>query len=60
MVMTYGDIDKSKERRNDLDIIVTNLTKVLDETDWSWNKRDDLEKLVKEAFNSALKLKGDS
>ena len=62
MVMTYGDIDKSREKRNDLNLIITNLTKVT--TEWenigiSVNGYD-LEKLVKDALNSALKLKGDN
>ena len=62
MVMTYGDIDKSKEKRNKLDLIITNLTKVT--TEWenigiSVNGND-LEKLVQDALDSALKLKGDS
>ena len=29
MAMMYGDIDKSKEKRNKLDLIITNLTTVL-------------------------------
>ena len=65
MVMTYGDIDKSREKRNDLNLIITNLTKIT--TEWE-NIRIvfpnvngyDLEKLVKDALDSALKLKGDN
>ena len=61
MVMMYGNIDKSKERRDDLNLIITNLTKVT--TEWenigiSVNGND-LEKLVQDALESALKLKGD-
>ena len=29
MAMMYGDIDKSREKRNDLNLIITNLTKVI-------------------------------
>ena len=70
MVMTYGDIDKSKERRNDLNLIITNLTKVtaawdtlnlkmkmIDPT--SGEDTQPLEKLIKDSLKSALKLKGD-
>ena len=62
MVMMYGNIDKLKEKRNDLNLIITNLTKVT--TEWenigiSVNGYD-LEKLVKDALDSALKLKEDS
>ena len=60
MAMMYGDIDKSKERHNDLNLIITNLTKVRD----AWDVLDmgnaiHLEKLIKDALDSALKLKGD-
>ena len=61
MAMMYGDIDKSREKRNDLNLIITNLTKVRD----AWDVLDmgnaiHLEKLVKDALDSALKIKGDS
>jgi len=61
MAMMYGDIDKSKQRRNDLNLIITNLTTVIA----AWDVLDmgnaiHLEKLVKDALGSALKLKGDS
>ena len=61
MAMMYGDIDKSREKRDDLNRIITNLTEVID----AWDVLDmgnaiHLEKLVKDALNSALKLKGDS
>lgn len=67
MAMTYGDIDKSKEKRNDLNLIIKNLTKVIDGwgvLDLSTYKymgeadKDLLEKLIKDALDSALKLKG--
>jgi|TARA_B100000315_G_scaffold231332_1_gene242574 hypothetical protein len=61
MAMMYGDIDKSREKRDDLNRIITNLTEVID----AWDVLDmgnaiHLEKLVKDALDSALKLKGDS
>ena len=64
MVMMYGSIDKSKERRDDLNLIIKNLTKVT--TEWyglnlmGEDDKDSLEKLIKDALDSALKLKGDS
>ena len=57
MVMTYGDIDKSKQRRNDLNLIITNLTKVIGLTDYTG--AEEIEKLTKDSLKSALKLKGD-
>ena len=64
MVMTYGDIDKSKERRNDLNLIITNLTKVIAAWDtlnqMGEDDKDSLKKLVQDALDSALKLKGDN
>lgn len=63
MVMMYGDIDKSKERRNDLNLIIANLTTVITEWDllplMGEDDKDSLEKLVQDALKSALKLKGD-
>ena len=63
MVMTYGDIDKSKERRNDLNLIITNLTKVIAAWDtlnlMGEDDKDVLEELVKDSLKSALKIKGD-
>ena len=58
MVMMYGSIDKSKERRDDLNLIITNLTKVIGLTDFAG--MEEIEKLVKDSLKSALKLKGDS
>ena len=58
MVMMYGNIDKSKERRDDLNIIITNLTKVIGLTDFAG--MEEIEELVKDSLKSALKLKGDS
>ncbi len=61
MAMMYGDIDKSRERRNHINLIVKNLTKVT--TEWEnigiSVSGDNLEKLVQDALDSALKLKGD-
>ena len=63
MVMTYGDIDKSRQRRDDLNLIITNLTTVTAEWDtlnlMGEDDKDSLKKLVQDALNSALKLKGD-
>ena len=59
----YGDIDKSKERLNDLNLIITNLTKVIAEWEnlflMGEDDKDSLEKLVQDALDSALKIKGD-
>ena len=57
MVMMYGNIDKSKEKRDDLNLIITNLTKVIGLTDFAG--MEEIEKLVKDSLKSALKLKGD-
>ena len=61
--MMYGDIDKSKERLNDLNLIITNLTKVIAEWEnlflMGEDDKDSLEKLVQDALDSALKIKGD-
>ena len=59
MAMMYGDIDKSRQRRNHINLIVKNLTKVTTEWDTGVYSDDDLEKLIKDALDSALKLKGD-
>ena len=53
----YGDIDKSRQRRNDLNLIITNLTKVIGLTDYTG--AEEIEKLIKDSLKSALKLKGD-
>ena len=64
MVMMYGNIDKSKDKRDDLNLIIKNLTKVT--TEWyglnlmGEDDKDSLEKLIKDALDSALKLKGDN
>ena len=64
MVMMYGDIDNSKERRKDLNLIIANLTTVI--TGWDdlhligEDDKDSLKKLVQDALDSALKLKGDN
>ena len=64
MAMMYGDIDKSKERRNDLNLIIANLTTVTAEWDtlnlMGEDDKDSLKKLVQDALDSALKLKGDN
>ena len=57
MVMMYGNIDKSKERRDDLNLIITNLTKVIGLTDFAG--MEEIEELVKDSLKNALKLKGD-
>jgi len=64
MAMMYGDIDKSRERRNDLNLIIKNLTEVI--TEWEdlhligEDDKEELGKLVQDALDSALKLKGDN
>ena len=57
MAMMYGDIDKSKEKRNKLELIITNLTKVIGLTDFAG--MEEIEELVKDSLKSALKIKGD-
>jgi len=64
MAMMYGDIDKSRQRRDDLNLIIKNLKTVTAE--WyglnlmGEDDKDSLEKLIKDALDSALKLKGDN
>ena len=64
MAMMYGNIDKSRERRNHINLIVKNLTEVI--TEWEdlhligEDDKEELGKLVKDALDSALKLKGDN
>ena len=64
MAMMYGDIDKSREKRNDLNLIITNLKTVTAEWDnlnlIGEDDKDSLKKLVQDALDSALKLKGDN
>ena len=57
MVMMYGNIDKSKDKRDELNLIITNLTKVIGLTDFAG--MEEIEELVKDSLKSALKLKGD-
>ena len=63
MAMMSGDIDKSREKRNDLNLIITNLTKVIAAWDtlnlMGEDDKDALEELVKDSLKSALKIKGD-
>ena len=63
MAMMYGDIDKSREKRNNLNLIITNLTKVIAAWDtlnlMGEDDKDALEELVKDSLKSALKIKGD-
>ena len=62
MVMMYGNIDKSKENRNKLELIITNLTTVLGLRQASDDiyERNTVEQFIKDALKSAQKLKGDS
>ena len=63
MAMMYGNIDKSRERRNHINLIVKKLTTVTTEWDllplMGEDDKDSLEKLVQDALESALQLKGD-
>ena len=65
MAMMYGDIDKSRQRRNHINLIVKNLTEVIEVAPWEdlhligEDDREELGKLVQDALDSALKLKGD-
>ena len=61
MAMMYGDIDKSRERRNHINLIITNLTTVLGLLQASDDiyERNTVEKLIEDSLKSALKLKGD-
>ena len=64
MAMMYGDIDKSRQRRDDLNLIIKNLKTVTAEWDnlnlIGEDDKDSLKKLVQDALDSALKLKGDN
>ena len=64
MAMMYGDIDKSRQRRNDLNLIIKNLKTVTAEWDnlnlIGEDDKDSLKKLVQDALDSALKLKLDN
>ena len=64
MVMMYGNIDKSKDKRDDLNLIIKNLKTVTAEWDnlnlIGEDDKDSLKKLVQDALDSALKLKGDN
>ena len=62
MVMMYGNIDKSKDKRDDLNLIITNLTTVLGLLQASDDiyERNTVEQFIKDALKSAQKLKGDS
>ena len=62
--MMYGNIDKSKDKRDDLNLIIKNLKTVTAEWDnlnlIGEDDKDSLKKLVQDALDSALKLKGDN
>ena len=62
MAMMYGDIDKSREKRNDLNLIITNLTTVLGLLQASDDiyERNTVEQFLKDSLETAQKLKGDS
>ena len=62
MAMMYGDIDKSRERRNDLNLIITNLTTVLGLLQASDDiyERNTVEQFLKDSLKTAQELKGDS
>ena len=62
MAMMYGDIDKSREKRNDLNHIITNLTTVLGLLQASDDiyERNTVEQFLKDSLETAQKLKGDS
>ncbi len=61
MAMMYGDIDKSREKRNDLNLIITNLTTVLGLLQASDDiyERNTVEQFLKDSLETAQKLKGD-
>ena len=62
MAMMYGDIDKSREKRNDLNRIITNLTTVLGLLQASDDiyERNTVEQFLKDSLKTAQELKGDS
>ena len=62
MAMMYGDIDKSREKRNKLELIITNLTTVLGLLQASDNiyERNTVEQFLKDSLKTAQELKGDS
>ena len=59
--MMYGDIDKSRERRNHINLIITNLTTVLGLLQASDDiyERNTVEQFLKDSLETAQKLKGD-
>jgi len=61
MVMMYGNIDKSKENRNKLELIITNLTTVLGLLQASDDiyERNTVEQILKDSLKNAQELKGD-
>ena len=61
MAMMYGDIDKSRERRNHINLIITNLTTVLGLLQASDDiyERNTVEQFLKDSLETAQKLKGD-
>jgi len=61
MVMMYGNIDKSKDKRDDLNLIITNLTTVLGLLQASDDiyERNTVEQFLKDSLETAQKLKGD-
>ena len=62
MAMMYGDIDKSREKRNDLNRIITNLTTVLGLLQASDDiyERNTVEQFLKDSLEIAQKIKGDN
>ena len=62
MVMMYGNIDKSKEKHNKLELIITNLTTVLGLLQASEDifKSITVEQFIKDSLKTAQELKGDS
>ena len=68
MAMTYGSIDKSKDRRNNLDHLVKQLEELINiakdvtnctnELDQRYTNLENIEQLAKDSLKTARKLKG--
>ena len=56
--MTYGSIDKSKDRRNDLELIISNLATVLGFLQDPYFEKNKVEQLLQDSLKIAQELKG--
>jgi len=59
--MTYGSIDKSKDKRDKLELIISNLTTVLGlflASDKNVYEKNKIEQLLRDSIHTAQSLKG--